>query len=103
MTTGRINQVTIVCRGWPPAHISALERFKLLVAPRGRAVHSTVGRANSAADGSPLSPSKFPRASVRHTTPAMGRAAWAPQEEDSARGFYHFGVRHARLPPAAQW
>jgi hypothetical protein len=27
MTTGRINQVTIVCRGWPPARISALERF----------------------------------------------------------------------------
>ena len=27
MTTGRINQVTIVCRGWPPARLSALERF----------------------------------------------------------------------------
>src|SRR6478735_3860865 len=36
MTTGRINQVTIVRRGWPPAHVSAPERcYKLLVgAPR---------------------------------------------------------------------
>ena len=76
MTTGRINQVTIVCRGWPPAHLSALERFsKLLVAPRGRTAHSVVGKANSAALGSPLSPSKFPRASVRRTAPAMGRVA----------------------------
>ena len=30
MTTGRINQVTIVRRGWPPARVSALERCKLL-------------------------------------------------------------------------
>jgi len=25
-----------------------------------------------------------------------------PQEEDAARGFYHCGVRHARLTPVAQ-
>ena len=49
-----------------------------------------------------LSPSKFPRASVRRTAPAVGRVAWGPQEEDAARGFYHCGVRHARLPPDAQ-
>ena len=73
MTTGRINQVTIVRRGWPPAPVRAPERFKLLVAPRGRAAHSTVGRANSAAHGNPLSPSKFPRASVHRTEPAVGR------------------------------
>ena len=49
--------------------------------------------------GNPLSPSKFPRASVRRTGPAVGGVAWGPQEEDAAHCFYHFGVRSVRLPP----
>ncbi|KAG5786478.1 hypothetical protein H9Q69_014400, partial [Fusarium xylarioides] len=48
------------------------------------------------------SPSKFPRASVRRTEPAVGGVAWGPQEEDAARRFYHSGVRGERLPPVAQ-
>lgn len=73
MTTGRINQVTIVRRGWPPARLSAPERCsKLLVGTRGCAARSTIGRANSATGGSPLSPSEFPRASVHRTAPANG-------------------------------
>ncbi|KAM0205405.1 hypothetical protein ACHAQD_012582, partial [Fusarium lateritium] len=55
--------------------------------------------ANRAVTGNPLSPSKFPRASVRRTDPAVGGVAWGPQEEDAAHCFYHFGVRSVRLPP----
>ncbi|RSL37845.1 hypothetical protein CEP53_015439, partial [Fusarium sp. AF-6] len=65
----------------------------------------TTGRINqacSAALGNPLSPSKFPRASFRRTDAPEGGAAWGPQEEDSARSFYHCGVRHAWLPPVAR-
>jgi hypothetical protein len=50
-----------VRRGWPPAPCSAGEISKLLVAPLGRAVRSTVGQAYGAADGNPLSPSTVPQ------------------------------------------
>lgn len=103
MTTGRINQVTIVCRGWPPAPEGAGEIFQVTGGEsESRAARSVVGRANYAALGNPLSPSRFPRASVRRTEPAVGGVAWGPQEEDRARYFYHCGVRSGRLPPDAQ-
>jgi hypothetical protein len=102
MTTGRINQVTIVRRGWPTGTARAPERFKLLVAPvralRAQRVRRVAG---CAACGNPLSPSSFPRASVHRTEPAVGRVAWAPREEDSARCIYHGGVSGAWLPPVA--
>lgn len=103
MTTGRINQVTIVCRGWPTgACFSAGESSKLLGGARGRARQSAAGQACSAHQGNPLSPSQFPRASFRRTDAPKGGAAWGPQEEDSARSIYHCGVRHAWLPPVAR-
>jgi hypothetical protein len=44
MTTGRINQVTIVRRGWPTSAARALERCsKLLVGARGRAARAPGG------------------------------------------------------------
>lgn len=101
MTTGRINQVTIVCRGWPPARIAAPERFtSYWWRPKPRR-SSAVGRGLQRLRGNPLSPSKFPRASVRRTEPAVGGVAWGPQEEGTARRFYHCGVRAERLPPDA--
>jgi hypothetical protein len=49
MTTGRINQVTIVRRGWPPAHVSAPERcYKLLDGARGVSHERAVPRWPSA-------------------------------------------------------
>ena len=105
MTTGRINQVTIVRRGWPTGaaegagEMSSYWWSRLRGARRSAAAPALA--AGCAAGGNPLSPSSFPRASVRRTKPAVGRAAWAPQEEDSARRINHFGVRGAWLPPVA--
>jgi hypothetical protein len=103
MTTGRINQVTIVRRGWPTGAAEGAGEmssywWRLREARRAQRLRRVAG---CAAGGNPLSPSSFPRASVRRTEPAVGRVAWAPQEEDSARRINHFGVRGAWLPPAA--
>ena len=67
MTTGRINQVTIVRRGWPPALARSAGELVTEWRSRERAGHSAVGRAASAAHGNPPSPSQFPRASFHHT------------------------------------
>ena len=102
MTTGRINQVTIVSRGWPPA-LEAPERFKLLVARQSSRRSQRIWQGQKRRGGNPLSPSRFPRASFRRTEPAVGGVAWGPQEEDLARCFYHSGVRSEWLPPDAQF
>ena len=64
MTTGRINQVTIVSPGLAyRRREDAGEISKLLVgATEGAPLDSTVGMANGAASGNPLSPSSFTRA-----------------------------------------
>jgi hypothetical protein len=64
MTTGRINQVTIVRRGWPTGtHEGHRRDFQVTGQHRERcAARSGVGGANDAARGNPLSPSKFTRA-----------------------------------------
>jgi hypothetical protein len=63
MTTGRINQVTIVRRGWPTdACEGAGEISKLLITPGGAPAEALLARACSAAQGDPLFPSHFPRA-----------------------------------------
>jgi hypothetical protein len=80
MTTGRINQITIVRRGWPPAP-EAPERFpSYWWAPLGCAAHSAVGRAYSAAFGNPLSPSSFTRA-----PPATHNPLWAVRHGHPSR------------------
>jgi hypothetical protein len=80
MTTGRINQVTIVRRGWPTgAREGAGESVQVTGGrPRmGRASRrSTAGPRRAAPlGGNPLSPSSFPRASVHahRRLPAVSR------------------------------
>ena len=103
MTTGRINQVTIVCRGWPTGAMFQRRREFQVTGWRPRArPPERCWQACSAHQGNPLSPSQFPRASFRRTDAPEGGAAWGPQEEDSARSIYHCGVRHAWLPPVAR-
>ena len=74
MTTGRINQVTIVCRGWPPAHLSAPERFsKLLVgAPEGAPL-----AASSAGPTAPRTAIRFPPLSSPGHPSAAPHPLWA--------------------------
>ncbi|KAI0843794.1 hypothetical protein F5Y00DRAFT_250205 [Daldinia vernicosa] len=65
MTTGRINQVTIVRRGWPTAPCGAEELVTVYTTEGGRL--SALGRAYRAEARLPLFPSTFPRALVRYT------------------------------------
>ena len=62
MTTGRINQITIVRRGWPRAPGGTREISKLLGGHRSASAGSEQGRAPNAVVANPLSLSKFPRA-----------------------------------------
>lgn len=64
MTTGRINQVTIVRRGWPTAHISGQKSYLVTgIAITGTAAaSSTTGRTGRVARRHPPPPSSFPRA-----------------------------------------
>ncbi len=76
MTTGRINQVTIVRRGWPAgACFSAGEISKLLVwapgAPPACGGRLVAGRASA---GIPLSPSSVPQGLPPPRMPAVGGA-----------------------------
>lgn len=78
MTTGRINQVTIVRRGWPTGRWDAPERVpSYWSAPAGwRARRASAPRARgpgAPAAGIPLSPSKFPRADRRAHWDSPGR------------------------------
>jgi hypothetical protein len=102
MTTGRINQVTIVRRGWPPAqYFSAGEIFQV-TGRHSLGVHpcrASAAEANDALQGNPLSLSSFPRASVRCTIPAMGCVAKVPQEEESAYYFSHSASVAGGYPP----
>ena len=102
MTTGRINQVTIVRRGWPPAASeSPPEKFshwrapKPAKLPRKRAASVRLAVASSARPWAPrqaylLSPSPFPRApSAAETATGAAVRLGAPQEG---------GHRTLRLP-----
>ena len=94
MTTGRINQVTIVRRGWPPAPMGARRRDFQVTGGRpwtGRAARGGLRRvAVGAAGGNPLPPSKPPRADrpPRAQSPPKGRsaaAAWGPRRRRTRR------------------
>ena len=66
MTTGRINQVTIVRRGWPPTPERG--RDKLLGSdPKDAPPEAPEAQTSAAASGNLLSPSSFPRAAFRRT------------------------------------
>ncbi|KAM4065663.1 hypothetical protein HRG_012898 [Hirsutella rhossiliensis] len=96
MTTGRINQVTIVRRGWPTGATDAPESSKLLVgaggAPRGSDPRLL---AQGAAAGIPLSPSSVPQGrpsaargplwAVRRAPGGLARAA-STMAVSAARG-----------------
>ena len=75
MTTGRINQVTIVRRGWPTGAAGGAGEMQVtggrpLGARRAQRLRRVAG---CAAGGNPLSPSSFPRASVRRAAAWLGR------------------------------
>ena len=66
MTTGRINQVTIVRRGWPAGTAKGAGEIVQVTGRHSRGVRrstaSAAFEAAGAALGNPLSPSSFPRA-----------------------------------------
>jgi len=75
MTTGRINQVTIVRRGWPPAPAGG--RREIVQVTGGGRGDLAVPRAAGAVAGGPeggnlISPSRFPQAPVRRTRVRLG-------------------------------
>jgi len=106
MTTGRINQITIVRRGETAtgAASSAGEMSSSLGGVRRRAGQSTCGEAVGAVhrqSAFPLmcSPARPSAAQV----PWPGSATWARQEKDSAPAFSHVGVQRTWLPSVALW
>ncbi|MGH7963608.1 MAG: hypothetical protein ACRERD_17585 [Candidatus Binatia bacterium] len=105
MTTGRINQITIVYReGCGHQHREGRWRvLKLLGGIHEGCAGTQHLRRTPRAPwfGNPLSHSRVPQG-IRppHRSPGGG-VAWAPQEVDSALDFSHFGVRWAWLPPVA--
>jgi hypothetical protein len=107
MTTGRINQVTIVRRGWPPAHVSAPERcYKLLVgAPRwGAPLRS--GRRLGAV-GRRGRQSAFPLFVPQGTRRPHRSTLWVvwprgPRRRTRPRSFSHSASAARGLSPAAQ-
>jgi hypothetical protein len=96
MTTGRINQVTIVRRGWPTdACEDAGEISKLLITPGGAPSEALLARPAAPRRAIQFSPLTSPG----HLPPHSQRGAtWEPQEEDLRMA----GNRHAQLPPAAR-
>jgi len=99
MTTGRINQVTIVRRGWPAGAAGGAGEIVQVTGRRhgGRALGqapSPLGGRRLAA-GSPLSPSHVPQGAFRRRRGRLPRegevpgGAWAPQEGHSPRCFGH--------------
>ena len=109
MTTGRINQVTIVRRGWPPARASrAGEISKLLVGtylragapPSDSALGHGRGRRRWAIRFPPLRSPGHPSAARAR---CGQRVTWAPQEEDHRAASAIAASASAGLPPDAQW
>ncbi len=105
MTTGRINQITIVYReGCGHRHREGRRRVLKLLGGvhEGRAGAQRLRHTPRAPwFGNPLSHSRVPQG-VRppHRSP-RGGVAWGPQEVDSAPDISHCGVRRAWLPPDA--
>jgi hypothetical protein len=104
MTTGRINQVTIVRRGWPLAGPKARRReFQVTgrrpLGARPRGCPGSVPWAPVAASAFPLF---VPQSSLSPRRPPWGSAARAPQEEDSPPCLCCYSVVTAWLPPVAQ-
>ena len=106
MTTGRINQVTIVSQ---KVGLSGPVRdprdFVTDRHPLSECAEQQPQR-HKAAETTPDNPpsfSQFPRASVHRTAAQGSCVAWGPQEEDSAPSFSHDGVRWTRRSPVAQW
>jgi hypothetical protein len=91
MTTGRINQVTIVRRGWPPAPVRAPERSKLLVRVTGTHRRQRLRDwPTDADDGRLLYPSSVSQGALPPHRDACYsvRVAWGPLEECTVpRGF----------------
>jgi hypothetical protein len=101
MTTGRINQITIVRRGWPTGALGAGEIVQVTGGARGHARAALQARP-SAPSGHPLSPSKFPRAPSTAPRPSGPCSLGAPGGGPYG-GLQPFGVRLPGLPPAAPW
>jgi len=98
MTTGRINQITIVYReGCGRRHCKSTGEISSYWVASTRDAPATAPSAYAIGTmfGNPLSHSQFPRTSVRRTEPAGGSVVWASQEEDTAPAFSHCGVRQA--------
>ncbi|KMS65233.1 hypothetical protein BVRB_038060 [Beta vulgaris subsp. vulgaris] len=87
MTTGRINQVTIVRRGWPS--VSRGARRDISTGQRSESAPATGAPACAAnpRSGHPFYPSKFPRPAFATHHPARGGEARPSQEEIPSRSF----------------
>ena len=82
MTTGRINQVTIVRRGWPPEALQRREKLVTDLAPESATVQQPRQGLHRWNRLPPL-PSKFSKALVRDTRPlqAATGGTYRPQKE----------------------
>lgn len=85
MTTGRINQVTIVRRGWPPEALQRREKLVTDLAPESATVQRP-RQGLSHWNRLPPLPSKFSKALVRYTRPLQAAAGgtYRPQKETGA-------------------
>lgn len=103
MTTGRINQITIVYReGCGRRRGERRRDLKLLGGVHeGRAARSTHGLRHGHRARQSAFPLSVPQGIRPPHRTREGGVVWGPQEEDTAPGFGHCGVHRAWLPPDA--
>ena len=104
MTTGRINQVTIVRRGWPTgASDGAGEISKLLVGARGRAAAQRGRRGRERRVRQSAFPLFVHQSAVRHTLTRGSVRHGRPSRRTGSAASAMTASASARLPPVAQW
>jgi hypothetical protein len=101
MTTGRINQVTIVRRKRPPAPLGAPESFQVTDrtqkgAPRYRGLGVSAG----ARSGRSSFPPQIPQGILPPHEISLGRrVAWEPQEEDPTAAHLPWRCQRCAVTP----
>lgn len=101
MTTGRINQVTIVRRGWPTGAAGTPEKIQVTGWRPEARPDSAAGRALGAAGAVRFPPLSSPRRPSSAPSPLWAGRSRCRSGRTGTRRVSHGGVSGALFPPAA--